>query len=91
MATSMPEVGGGRKHWRRTPRSNLKAATCPSKKARIAGIPNDSKAPTQALFFLSRSKRSMFLLFTVRTVCGRTGSVHVIIVAIRVSVMMQQT
>ncbi|KAK0671274.1 hypothetical protein QBC41DRAFT_315876 [Cercophora samala] len=44
------------------PRSNLKAATCPSKKARVTGVPNDQKSPNPSLFFLSRSKRSMFLL-----------------------------
>ncbi|KAK4651059.1 hypothetical protein QC762_700260 [Podospora pseudocomata] len=51
MATSMPEVGGGRKHWR---------------EAHTKEQPESSDM-------------------------SDTGSVHVIIVAIRVSVMMQQT
>ncbi|KAK4196424.1 hypothetical protein QBC40DRAFT_183537, partial [Triangularia verruculosa] len=53
------------------PGSNLKAATCPSKKARIAGIPNDTKAPAQAFFCLAQNGVALFNCHqTVCTVCS---------------------
>ncbi|KAK0736389.1 hypothetical protein B0T21DRAFT_366828, partial [Apiosordaria backusii] len=54
------------------PRSNLKAATCPSKKARIAGIPNDEKAPTQAFFFCLAQNGACLLLQCVLYAVGRS-------------------
>ncbi|KAK4662369.1 LOW QUALITY PROTEIN: uncharacterized protein QC763_700260 [Podospora pseudopauciseta] len=88
MATSMPEVGGGRKHWREAHTKEQPESSDMSDPDRKDSQRFKSPNPSP-FFFVSLETEHVFVIYSAH--CMRTGSVHVIIVAIRVSVMMQQT